>query len=91
MCENFAANSYVYKETQKGPVAKSYITNDSVIYMTKYLRISSYIRKPFLLSDFATAPMHLNFLIYEENFISFFISVSVKISRQTPTLIKKEN
>jgi hypothetical protein len=26
-------------------------------YMGKYLRISSYIRKPFLLFDFATAPI----------------------------------
>jgi hypothetical protein len=43
-------------------------------YMThglvKYLRISSCIRKPFLIYDYATAP----FFIYEENFIFFFIS-----------------
>jgi hypothetical protein len=38
----------IYKEIQKGAVAKSYIT--------KYLRFSSYIRKPFLIYDFATAP-----------------------------------
>jgi hypothetical protein len=38
------------------------------------LRISSYIRKPFLIYDFATDPPHLNFLIYEENFDFFFIS-----------------
>ncbi len=42
--------------------------------MTKYLRISSYIRKPFLIYDFATDP--LNFLIFEKNFIFFFISVA---------------
>jgi hypothetical protein len=40
--------------------------------MGKYLCISSYIRKPFLIYDFATAPL---FLIYEENFLFFFISV----------------
>ncbi len=45
-------------------------------YMTKYLRISSYIRKPFLIYDFAT---DLNFLIYEENFIFIFISVKAKM------------
>jgi hypothetical protein len=40
--------------------------------MGKYLRISSYIRKPFLIYDFATACSTLNFLIFEER---FFISV----------------
>jgi hypothetical protein len=39
--------------------------------MGKYLRISSYIRKPFLQYDCST----LNFPIYEENLIFFFISV----------------
>jgi hypothetical protein len=38
----------IYKEIQDGPVAKS--------YMVKYLHISSYIRKPFLIYYFATAP-----------------------------------
>ncbi len=51
--------------------------------MGKYLGISSYIRKPFLIYDFATAPL-LNFLIYEENLIFFFISVE----RQIKVLIK---
>jgi hypothetical protein len=41
--------------------------------MVKYLRISSYIRTPFLIYDFAPRS-HLNFLIYEENFVFFFIS-----------------
>ncbi len=49
-----------YKEIQKEAAAKSYhmqITASS--YMTKYLRISSYIRirKPFPIYDFATAPI----------------------------------
>jgi hypothetical protein len=43
--------------------------------MGKYFRISSYIRKPFLIYDFATNCSILNFLIYEENLILFFISV----------------
>ncbi len=38
----------IYKKIQNGAVAKS--------YMVKYLRISSYIRKPFLIFDFAIAP-----------------------------------
>ncbi len=39
-----------------GSVAKSYMTTDFLIHMVKYLRISSYIRKPFLINDFATDP-----------------------------------
>jgi hypothetical protein len=31
--------------------------------MTKYLRISSYIRKPFLIYDFATAPLWISLYI----------------------------
>ncbi len=60
----------IYEEIQKGSVAKSDMTNASS-YMVKYFRSSSYIRKPFLIYDFAT----LNFLINEENFVFFFISV----------------
>ncbi len=38
-----------------GSVAKSYMTNGLLIqYMVKYLRISLYNRKPFLIYDFAT-------------------------------------
>ncbi len=43
--------------------------------MVNYFRISSYIRKPFLIYDFA-----INFLIYEENFFFFFISVESNAS-----------
>jgi hypothetical protein len=41
-------------------------------YMGKYLRISSYIRKPFLIYDFATAPFWIS---TRKNSIFFFISV----------------
>jgi hypothetical protein len=40
----------IYKEIQTGAVAAS-------SYTTKYLGISSYIRKPFLIYDFATDPI----------------------------------
>ncbi len=46
----------IYKEIQNGAVAKLYMTNGLLIY-GKYLRISSYIRNPFLIYDFATAPL----------------------------------
>jgi hypothetical protein len=42
----------IFNEIQKGAVAKSYMTNGASSYLVKYLRISSFIRKPFL--DFAT-------------------------------------
>ncbi len=43
--------------------------------MGKYLRISSNIRKPFLIHIWHCKCSTLNFLIYEENLIFFFISV----------------
>ncbi len=42
--------------------------------MEKYLRISSYIRKPFLIYDFATAPLWIS-LYVRKIFFPFFISV----------------
>ncbi len=45
---------------QKGSVAKSYMTNASS-HVVKYLRISSYIRKPFLIYDYTTTSL-LEFL-----------------------------
>jgi hypothetical protein len=46
----------ICKEFQKGSVAKLYSIwlTASSYDMVKYLRISSYIRKPFLIYDFAT-------------------------------------
>jgi hypothetical protein len=58
---------FLNKEIQKGPGAKSYLTNGLLnphTYMSKDLRIS--IRKPFLICDFAPDPW--NFFICEENF-----------------------
>jgi hypothetical protein len=49
----------VYKEIQKGVVAKSYMTNG-----LPHIRLCN--------------RSHLNFLIYEENFLFFFISVQCK-------------
>ncbi len=46
----------IYKEIQNGAVAKSYMTNGLLIYGEIFAH-SSYIRKPFLMYDFATAPL----------------------------------
>jgi hypothetical protein len=43
--------------------------------MTRYLRISSYIRKLFLTYDFVTTPFWISLYMYEETFILFFTSV----------------
>ncbi len=53
-------------------------------YMAKYLRISSYIRKPFLIYYVLCNCSILNFLIYEENLIIFLSVCTV------PTLFRKE-
>jgi hypothetical protein len=42
--------------------------------MRKCANISPYMRRPLVIFDFAVAPI-LNFLIYEENLIFFFVSV----------------
>jgi hypothetical protein len=48
----------IYREIQNGAVAKSCMTNGlHILYMGKYFRISSYIRRSFLIYDFATAPL----------------------------------
>jgi hypothetical protein len=48
----------IYKEIRSGAFAKSCMNNGLLIlYMGKYFRISSYIRKLFLIYEFATAPL----------------------------------
>jgi hypothetical protein len=50
-------NFSIYKEIQNGAVAKSCITSGLLIYGEIFFPISSYIGKPFLIYDFATAPL----------------------------------
>ncbi len=65
----------IYKETQKGSVAKSYMTNGlhKSTYLVKYLRVSSDVRKPFLIHDFATAPIRIS--LYMRKISFSFLSV----------------
>ncbi len=66
-------SSYIRKFRKGHAVAKSYIITASS-YMTKYLRISSYIRKNFLVyMTFQLLPSEFPYI--EESFILFFISV----------------
>ena len=66
----------MYKEIQNGAVAKSYMTNGLLIYGELFAHFLIY---------FETLPniclcncSIMNFIIYEENFIFFFISVEEK-------------
>ncbi len=48
----------IYKESQNGAVAKSYITNGFLIYEEIFAHFLIYsIGKPFLIYDFATDPL----------------------------------
>ncbi len=55
---------------------QSHIWLTASSYMVKYLRISSYIRKPVLIYDFATWS-YLNFLIFMGKILFSFLSVCV--------------
>ena len=50
------------------------------MYMTKYLRISSYIRKPFLIYDFATAPSWIS--LYMRKILFYFLSVYTLLDKR---------
>jgi hypothetical protein len=53
------------------------MTNGASLYMGKYLSISSYIRKPFLILSMTLQLPHCEFPL-EENLIFFFISVALR-------------
>ncbi len=60
----------IYKEIQLEQLqSHKWLTTSS--YMGKYLRISSYIRKPFLIYDFATAPLWIS--LYMRKIWFFFL------------------
>jgi hypothetical protein len=63
----------IYREIQSGAVAKSYMRKGFLIYeeMRKYFHIYEQVVSHIWLGNCST----LNFLIYEENLIFFFISV----------------
>jgi hypothetical protein len=48
------------------------------------------MRKPFLIHDFATDLMHLNFLICGENFVFFFISAPIYVVKPGEAHKKEE-
>ncbi len=52
---------------------QSHILGKTYLFMRKCTNISPNMRRPLVIYDFAPDP--LNFLIYEENFLFFFISL----------------
>ncbi len=64
-------SSYIRKFRMKQLQSHIWLTASS--YMGKYLRISSYIRKPFLIYDIAIAPLWIS--LYMRNFWFSFLSV----------------
>jgi hypothetical protein len=73
-----------YKEIQSGAVPKSYMGKGFLIYeeIKKSANISSYMRTEEAVSHIWLCNCStLNFLIYEENLIIFFISVLREPSR----------
>ncbi len=75
-------SSYIRKSRRER--LKSHIWLTASWYMTEYLRISSYIRKPFLIYDFATAPIWIS--LYMRKIFSPFLSMYIALLRpQTAT------
>ncbi len=76
-------SSYLRKSRRDRLQSHKWLTASS--YMTKYLRISSYTRKAFLIYDFATAPIWIS-LYMRKIWFSFlpvylhFISILKKLS-----------
>jgi hypothetical protein len=54
---------------------QSHIWLTASSYMGKYLRISSYIRKPFLIYDYATAPLWISLYIRKIDFLFYQCSL----------------
>ncbi len=69
------SSSYLRKSRRERLQSHTGLTATS--YMTKYLRISSYIRKHFLIYDFATAPLYIS--LYMRKILLSFLSVYCKV------------
>jgi hypothetical protein len=57
--------------------------------MGKYFRISSYIRKPFLIYDFASAPLWIS--LYMRKILFYFLSVYSVVKKPDPDVGKGGN
>jgi hypothetical protein len=77
----------VYTEIQKKSVAKPYMTNGLLIYGSLFSHFLIYSEAlPHLR---LCNPSHLNFRLYEENFLFFFIKVDVQILDKLSTALLK--
>ena len=71
----------IYKEMQRDRV-QSHIWLTASLYMVKYLRISSYIRKAFLINDFAPDPSEFPYIWGELYvlFLSVFLNSAIELN-----------
>ncbi len=66
----------IYEEIQNGQLQCN-IWLTASLYMVKYLRISSHIMKPFLIYDYATAPLWISLYCIWGKFVFFFLVYSI--------------
>ncbi len=66
-------SSFIRNSEELGATLQSHIWLAASSYMVKYLRISSRVRKPFLIYDFAPDPIWIS--LYMRKILFFFISV----------------
>jgi hypothetical protein len=80
-------SSYIRKLTMEQLQNHMWLTASS--YIGKYLRISSYIRKSFLIYDFATAPLWISLYMWSKSFVSF--CQPLPLNRTNPYSARVEN
>ncbi len=76
----------IYKKFHNGAVTKTYMRNGFLLYE----ELRKYLRKPLVTYDFGNCSI-LNFLIYEENLILFFISVVLSFPPQNISRQSQQN
>ncbi len=74
-------SSYIRKSKRERLQSHIWLTASSYIPVFKYLRISSYIRKPLLIYDFATVPNWIS--LYLKKILFYFLSVHGDLFAET--------
>ncbi len=80
----------IYKKIKRDWV-QSHIWLTASSYIVKYLRISSYIRKPFLIYDFAPDPIWIYLYMRTSFFFSIGVHSFLKIYEHAQILILRES
>ncbi len=68
-----------------GSGAKSYMYSMRkgflILYKRRSANVSPFMRRPLVMYDFAPDPSEFPYTVYEENYILFFISVTLRRNR----------